>query len=188
MDPTLVEPPARLMTREEYRRWVEAQPRGHFERVEGRVVAMAPERSEHAEIKGGVYRALWRAVSAAGLPDFVYPDGMTVEVGPDDDYEPDCVVNGGGRAPPGSVEVDNPIVVVEVISPSSKTTDTGAKLAGYFRVPSVRHYLIFRADRPEVIHHRRRDDGGIETRVLDAGRVRLDPPGIEFEVEEVYAA
>jgi len=186
MDQTLDTPP-RTMGREEYRRWAEAQPRGRFERIEGRVVAMAPERAEHVEVKGAVRDALRRAMRAAGLPDFVYGDGMTVEVG-ESDFEPDCVVNGGGRAPRGALAVDNPTIVAEVISPSSEEEDTVRKLAAYFRVPSVRHYLIFRADRPEVIHHRRRDEGGIETRVLAAGRVRLDPPGIEFAVEEVYAA
>ena len=39
-----------------------------------------------------------------------------------------------------------------------------------------------------VIHHRRREDGqGIDTRVLTAGDIRLDPPGITITVEEVYA-
>ena len=59
----------------------------------------------------------------------------------------------------------------------------------YFRLPSVHHYLVFWADRPQVIHHRRREDGeGIDTRVLTAGDIRLDPPGIAITVEEVYAS
>ena len=43
-------PPGKL-TREEYRRWAEAQPRGRFELVAGEVFAMAPERVAHARIK-----------------------------------------------------------------------------------------------------------------------------------------
>ncbi len=35
------------MTREEYRRWAEAQSRGRYELVEGEIVAMAPERVAH---------------------------------------------------------------------------------------------------------------------------------------------
>jgi hypothetical protein len=61
-------------------------------------------------------------------------------------------------------------------------------MAAYFRVPSVKHYLIFWADRPQVIHHRRRDEEeGIETRVLMAGEIELDPPGVLITVEEIYA-
>jgi len=50
------------------------------------------------------------------------------------------------------------------------TTDD--KLAGYFRVPSIQHYLIFSTRRPEVIHHRRAGEA-IETRVVAATLRRL---------------
>jgi len=39
------------MTRDEYRLWAEHQPTGRFERIEGVVVAMAPERASHADRK-----------------------------------------------------------------------------------------------------------------------------------------
>ena len=49
-------------------------------------------------------------------------------------------------------------------------------------------YLIFWVDRPQVLHYRRQDDGeGIETRVLTAGAIRLDPPGFAIRIEDVYA-
>jgi hypothetical protein len=52
----------------------------------------------------------------------------------------------------------------------------------------VRHYLIFWADRPQVIHHRRQDDDtGIDTRVVTTGEIRLDPPGVSISVETIYA-
>jgi hypothetical protein len=58
----------------------------------------------------------------------------------------------------------------------------------YFRVPSIKHYLVFWADRPQVVHHRHRDDGlGIDTRLITSGEIRLDPPGIAITVEDVYA-
>ena len=72
--------------------------------------------------------------------------------------------------------VPEPMVVVEVLSPTTKAHDAGAKLADYFRLPSVRHYLLLRTDRPTVIHHRRGDDAAIATRIITAGRLGLDPP------------
>jgi Uma2 family endonuclease len=60
-------------------------------------------------------------------------------------------------------------------------------LVAYFRAPSVQHYLVYRADRPQVVHHRRREDGqGVETRMLTEGEIRLDPPGISITMAEVY--
>jgi len=50
------------------------------------------------------------------------------------------------------------------------------KLVVYFRLPSVQHHLVFWADRRQVIHHRRRDDGqGIDTRMMTEGEIVLDP-------------
>ena len=64
--------------------------------------------------------------------------------------------------------------------------DAGGKLADYFRLPSVQHYLLVRPLRREIIHHRRTGDR-IETIVVDDGDVELDPPGIRLSLDEVYA-
>lgn len=173
------------MSRAEYQRWAEAQPSGRFERIDGLVVAMAPERRSHADRKAMVWLALRQAVTAAGLPCHVYPDGVTVEVD-DNDFEPDAILRCGDALSGDGIDVPDPLVVAEVLSPSTRNDDLTRKLVAYFRVPSVRHYLIWAA-RPQVIHHRRRDDGeGIETGVVTAGEIRLDPPGIGIALEEVY--
>ena len=175
------------MSRAEFRRWAETQPRGRYERVDGIVVRMAAERVGHVRAKARAWRALDRAVRAAGLPCEALADGMTVEINGDTDYEPDALVNCGPTLGDDDITAPNPVVVVEVLSPSTKSVDTGAKLSGYFLVPSIRHYLIIRADRRSVVHHGRRDDGGIETRLLTAGPIALDPPGISIALEEFYA-
>ena len=82
--------------------------------------------------------------------------------------------------------VPAPVFVVEVLSPTTKAHDAGAKLADYFRLPSVRHYLLVRTERPTVIHHRRSDDGSIATRVVTAGALALDPPGLTLELAQIY--
>ena len=176
-----------ILSREEYRRWAEAQPRGRYERVDGEVIAMAPERVAHLQIKAAMWLALRQAIAAAGVPCQAFPDGATVEVGDHTDYEPDAVVNCGPRLAPDTIAMPNPVIVVEVLSPSTQSVDTGAKLAGYFRVPSIQHYLIVRTNRREVTHHRRRNARGIDTRVVTEGRIALDPPGIEIGLDELYA-
>lgn len=179
--------PGLRMSREEYRRWAEQQSKGRFERIEGVVVAMAPERAAHADRKALIWLALRQAVAAAGAPCHVYPDGMTIEVG-DNDFEPDAVLHCGERLADDAISVPEPLVVVEVLSPSTRGDDLTRKLVAYFRVPSVRHYLVFWADRPQVVHHRRQDNGeGIETRVVTSGEIRLDPPGITITLDQVYA-
>jgi Uma2 family endonuclease len=175
------------MSRQEYRAWAEQQSAGRFERVNGVVVAMAPERAGHNRRKATVWQVLRQAVQAAGLPCDVYTDGMTVEVG-DSDHEPDAVVHCGGRLPDDAVTVPDPLIIVEVLSPSTSATDRAWKLQEYFRLPSLRHYLIVWADQQQIAHHRSGDDGALETRVVIGGEITLEPPGITIRVEDIYSA
>lgn len=174
------------MAREEYRRWAEQQPRGRFELVAGEAVAMAPERIGHVRLKGRIYQSLDSAVRRANLPCEALADGVTIEVGEDTDYEPDAVVYCGERLDSEAIAASSPLIVVEVLSPMTQSIDTGEKLAGYFRVPSIRHYLIVASRRRAIVHHRRTDDR-IETRIVQTGTMVLDPPGITISVDDVYS-
>jgi Uma2 family endonuclease len=173
------------LSRSEFHRWVEAQPKGRFERAGGTPIAMAPERWVHARLKARIWRALDREISAAGLPCQAAPDGMTVEIDDETDYEPDALVNCGESIPDDAIAAPNPVVIVEVLSPTTASLDAGGKLADYFRVPSVQHYLLVRPLRREIIHHRRIGDR-IETSIVSEGWVELAPPGIRLALDEVY--
>jgi Uma2 family endonuclease len=186
MAKALDKPPGR-MTVDQFLSWAMAQPDGpRYELVAGEVVAMAPERAAHARRKARIWRALTDAVDAAGLPCEALPDGMTVKIDDHTAYEPDALVHCEKALPDDAVIVPAPVLVVEVLSPSTTTRDTGAKLADYFRLPSLRHYLIVRTDRPTVIHHRRSDGDLIETRIVTSGAVPLDPPGITLDLAQIY--
>jgi Uma2 family endonuclease len=104
--------------------------------VNGVVVAMAPERAGHNRRKAAAWQVLRQAIQAAGLPCDVYTDGMTVEV-EDSDYEPDAVFHFGDRLPDDAVTVPDPLIIVEVLSPSTSATDRAWKLQEYFRLPSL---------------------------------------------------
>jgi Uma2 family endonuclease len=175
--------PQRL-TRQEFQRWSEGQ-RQRYERVGGEPVAMSPERIEHVRIKNRIWAALDRAVRESGLDCEALGDGVTIEVDADTDYEPDALINCGPRLPADATAASNPVVVVEVLSPSTQSVDSSEKLADYFRVPSIQHTLVVRARRQEIIHHRRVGED-IVSRAVNVGAIRLDPPGIVLEVSEVY--
>ena len=172
------------LTREEFHRWAEGQTQ-RYERVAGEPVAMSPERIQHIRIKSRVWAALDRAVREAGVDCEALADGVTIEVDDETDYEPDAVVNCGPRLPPDATAATNPVIVVEVLSPSTQSVDSGEKLADYFRVPSIQHYLIVRLRRQEIIHHWRLGDE-IISRAVNVGVIRLDPPGIMLDVADVY--
>jgi Uma2 family endonuclease len=179
--------PKHKMTVDQYLAWAEGRP-GRFELYAGVVYAMTPERAGHAAAKYAVQTALLTGIRQAGLPCHMLPDGMTVRVDRDTAHEPDALVYCGQKLPPSAVEVPNPVIVVEVLSPSTRHIDASAKLAGYFRLASVQHYLIVDPDNPLVVHHARGEDGAIATRIINEGGLRLDPPGIELTVGDFFPA
>ena len=176
--------PQRL-SREEFRRWAEGH-KGRYERVGGAPVPMLPECAGHVRLKSRVWRALDRSITTAGLDCEALGDGVTIEVDDDTDYEPDAVVNGGPPLPPDAIAATNPVIVVEVLSPRTQAVDTSDKLADYFRVPAIQHYLIVSSRRREIIHHQRAGEE-IVSRVANLGSIRLDPPGIVIDIAEIYA-
>jgi Uma2 family endonuclease len=174
------------MTADEFIAWAMTQP-GRYELMAGEVVTMVPERAVHARTKAGAHRHLEGAIALAGVACEAFPDGMSVRIDETTIYEPDALVRCGARLPDEATELDDPVVVVEVLSPSTHGTDSGAKLQGYFGLPSVRHYLILNTASRAATHHRR-DDGRIVTAILREGELTLDPPGIMLRVEDLFGA
>ena len=113
-------------------------------------------------------------------------DGMAVRIDDRTVYEPDALVRCGLPLPGDAIQVVDPIIVVEVVSPSSRGVDRGVKLASYFSLPSVRHYLIIDTDKRVVIHHRREDESRIEVDVLHDGTLTLDPPGFAIHSRDIF--
>jgi Uma2 family endonuclease len=169
------------MTVDEFLVWAETQ-EGRWELFDGVPVAMAPERAIHGRVKLRLANALEKAVAAAGLPCQVLLDCVAVRIDRHRSYQPDALVQCGAPVPDDAVEASNPIVVVEVLSPSNAMKDLRDKLVGYFLVQSITHYLIVDPDDRLVLHHGR----GVVPEVVRAGPLKLDPPGIELAVEELF--
>jgi Uma2 family endonuclease len=140
---------------------------------------MSPERWQHARLKAELWRVL--DVAVTDHPNCrVVPGGMTVAVDDDTDFEPDVTIHCGPPIPPVSLVIPSPVVVIEALSPSTTRIDTTVKVELYLKVAT--HYLIFRADRREVTHWRR----GVATPDRPTGRLALDPPGVEMNLDAIY--
>jgi Uma2 family endonuclease len=177
--------PLRRLTASEYLTLVDRDTHGRTELVDGVVVAMAPERVTHNQTKFRLAMALDRAIKGADLPCLAYPDGMSVRTGTHKVREPDASVQCGRQPPGNAVELDDPVIVFEVVSPSSETEDAVTKFAEYFSVPSVQHYVIVHPEARAVVHHQRAGMD-VTTRVVQEGILRLDPPGFDLPLEPLF--
>jgi Uma2 family endonuclease len=158
---------------------------GKWELLDGVAVAMSPERVSHTETKTEAAFALREAIRRAGAPCAAFTEGLTVRIRDDRAFVPDAMVV-CPRPPRGAVEIDNPLIVVEVLSPPTAALDHGLKLEAYFSLASLAHYLILDPDRRVVFHHARGLGGVIETRILHEGLLRLTPPGLEVDVADMF--
>ena len=173
------------MSADEFLRWAEGKD-GRWELHDGVPVMMSPERVLQGVTKGEAFAALREAVRRSGLPCMAYPDGVAVRIDARTAYQPDASVSCGAPPPPDAQAIDDPIIVVEVLSPSTAAIDHWRKLSGYFSLASVEHYLILDPERRVVIHHKRGQGDTIETRVLSDGVAPLEPPGFEVAVSALF--
>jgi len=185
------------LTVDEFLEWYQRLPKeaGRFELWDGRIVmkhggagSMNAEQAGHRRMKSRLFMALVASVEAAGLEAQVEPDGATVRLASGRSFEPDALVYLGPPVAETALVVPNPIIVCEVLSPSTRDFDLNEKRDAYFELPSVAHYLIGDPDGPELIHHWRGPRGGI-ARALHrsaATRIVLDPPGLTVQLDRIF--
>lgn len=82
----------------------------------------------------------------------------------------------------------NPVLVVEVTSPSTMRRDEGEKFLAYQAIQTLRDYLLVSQDGPRVTHYTRRDNGVWERRdvtEMDAS-VELESVGCALKMQDIY--
>jgi Uma2 family endonuclease len=177
------------MTVDEFMVWAQDQP-GRHELYDGEVFTMQAEREAHTTVKLSVAIALRNALANKRTGCRAYTDGRSVRIDSTTSFEPDALVECGPRDP-RSLYAEQPVIVVEVTSPSTSRIDRALKLFGYMGLPSIRHYLIVDAENRFLIHFRRNGDE-VVTRILNSkagagGMLHLDPPGITVEIGDFFA-
>ena len=82
----------------------------------------------------------------------------------------------------------NPVLVVEVTSPSTVRRNDGEKFAAYQAIPTLREYLLVAQAEPRVTHYTRLADGAWARRDvtdLDAA-LELEPVGCALKLRDIY--
>lgn len=149
----------------------------------GEIHAQAPDSDSHLRVKHKAASALEKALTGSKFNCNVLPDGATVRISEKTAFEHDALVYCGPELPGDAIEVPNPAIVVEVLSPSSEKRDMRDKLGGYFLLPSVEHYLIIDPD--VIIHQTRGQEDVRSTRLVREGELRLDPRGISLPMADL---
>ena len=188
-------------TEEEYFAWEESAP-GRWEwsptgasdacgRPLGRIVAMSGGTLEHAEVAGNLLTALKIALRGAGVQMCrVFGSDLKVRAGDGRKTYPDVSAicgrpnfHGGRRD-----LVTNPILVAEVLSPSTEANDRSVKWASYQTIPTLECYLLISPDSARVEAYARTEGGWrYETRSGLNDTLPLPALGVTLTLADIYA-
>jgi Uma2 family endonuclease len=147
----MAEPALQRWTIADFLAWDDGTDR-RYELIDGVPVAMAPP----AEAHGAIVMNLGRALGSQLRP----PCRVIGEAGillPDRDdtwYQADLAIT-CTPPEPGRSHVADPLLIAEVLSPSTALHDRGRKLVDYCRLPSVREILLVSSTERAVQYWRR---------------------------------
>ncbi len=181
--------PKRKMTMEEYIEF-DKNNEGRWEYFDGEVFDMAGGSLNHNRIAKNILTTLENKLE--GAPCEALPSEMRLKVPKALPYRyPDVVVVCGEpviETIQGQEMLVNPLLIVEVLSASTKAYDFDTKFRAYQSIKSFQEYLLVAQDRPQVTQYVRQPDGQWLRRDIEGMEsvVKFASLNCELTFREIY--
>jgi Uma2 family endonuclease len=140
----------------EYLAWERQQTQRH-EFWRGEVFAMVGGKRGHGRVVANLMRHLGNQLD--GTPCQAFSENMKVQVGEDAVLYPDVFVTCDRDFSADQAVFNEPVLVIEVLSPSTQAYDRSQKFALYRRLASLREYALLDPDTRRAEVFRLGDDG-----------------------------
>lgn len=173
---------AKPMTLEEFLAWERGQPE-RYEFDGFSATMMTGGSLDHSTIASNIHRALQTALRGTGCLAF---RGDAKVIANNNVRYPDVSVTCSPRVGTADI-VPDPVLVFEVVSPSTARLDNGRKKLEYFGTPSIRQYAIVGQDDRVVDLYTRTDAGWINEVVIGDAVLKLSSLGVEIPLDTIYA-
>jgi len=171
----------RSMALPEFLAWEERQELKHeFDGT--RPVAMTGVTRAHAIIQANLTASLKNRLR--GKPCDFFGSDLKIEVAGRIRYPDGFVTCSPG--PSTSTVVHDPVVIFEILSPCTSSTDRIVKNAEYRATPSVQRYVMLEQDRIGATVFTRAGDDWIGHILLEDARLEMPEIGIEIPLAELY--
>jgi Uma2 family endonuclease len=157
------------------------------EYINGWVRAMSGANARHNTIKGNTLGLLW--LRLRGKPCQAFDSDMKIRVRHEFStqfYYPDASVVCDSNSPTETFQ-DHPVLLVEVLSRSTRSIDLDEKLEAYLTIVSLQAYILFEQFKPMAIVMRRTEKGFLrETAEGLSASIELPFLDIELPLSEIY--
>ncbi len=155
----------------------------------GEIFAMAGGTPDHSSVQGNVIAELIRLVKHKPCRVFTSEVRLLVESSGLYTYPDSMIVCGKIQLAKGRKDtVTNPILIVEILSESTRDYDRGTKFNFYKQIPSLQEYIHVESEKPRVECFRRTDGDKWTVEMcegLDA-LVRFESIESEIALRDIY--
>ncbi len=156
------------------------------EYLDGEIYAMAGGSPDHAALAAALISAI-RSQLRPGCRMFTSDLRVRIPATGLSTYPDAAVVCGRTqRAADDALAVVNPVLLVEITSPSTEDYDRNEKLRHYKNLPSLREVLIASHREPHLTLHRREESGWSVSVAERGGALTIESLAVRVDVDEVY--
>jgi len=154
-----------------------------YELLDGQIFAMAPA----SDVHGALVMRLGRRIGNALSPgcEIIAEAGIVPPERADSYYQADLAVTCAGLT--GHQYLTEPILIVEVLSPSTAATDRDRKLPDYRTIPSLQDILVVSSTEPRMEHFHREEGGWKIHDLRDEGTLSLQALDVTLDLAQLYA-
>ena len=173
------------MSFEDYLEW-ESQQEIRYEYVKGEVFAMTGGTIPHNDIALNLYRALYPHLRSRGCR--VNVSDVKVQVSPKSIYYyPDVIVSCDPEDLNARKFIQNPKLIVEVLSPGTSAKDRGEKFTYYLTIPSLQEYILIDSETISVERYSRGEGRmWLYYPYQEGDTITLSSIEFEFTIELLY--
>ena len=174
------------MTLEEFLAWEAGQPE-RWEFFDGEACMMAGGSDVHNVVTGNMYMAL--RIGLQNTRCNVFMSDVRLRLAASDDlFYPDVFVTCSDADRDRRQVKEDPVLIAEVLSPSTEAYDRGDKFAAYRRFTGLKTVLFLSQDRPHVECFTRGEDGRwiLSEASGDTASLALPAFGFELALADLY--
>ncbi len=156
-----------------------------YEYIYGEVYAMAGASTKHNRIVTNIGYQIDNRLANSRCETYI--ENVKLKADQATFYYPDVMV-ACDEKPKSTFYREEPILLVEVLSPSTERTDRHEKLTVYKNIPSLQEYLVVWQDKIYVEIHRRQADNSWQTESYDEidDSVKLNSIDFTLTLGEIY--
>ncbi|AFZ47405.1 protein of unknown function DUF820 [Cyanobacterium stanieri PCC 7202] len=168
---------------------LESQAEVRHEYIDGEILEMAGGTTNHNLVTGNIYIALRLALKGKNYPVFIenvrlwiaqeniftYPDVMVIAQNPEYHGE-------------NKTTVTNPIIIIEVLSNSTRDYDLGRKFEYYRSLDSLQEYILIDPEKPLVMSYHRNNTQQWSLNIFENinDKLTLNSVPVEVTLQEIY--